>query len=119
MIEYDYIIERDEGNEIKKFRPDKIPKKLENLSYIEGPNSSGKSTLLNIIALGFYGLNNNRLNPALQDKLKNLVNSKHQKLTFSIKIKKKDTSLEITSEKINLDKPDIIVKETTPKGERK
>jgi exonuclease SbcC len=96
MIEYDYLIERDEGDETKEFKPDKIPTKLDNLSYIEGPNSSGKSTLLNIIALGFYGLKNSRINVALQDKLKSLSNSTHQKLSFKIKISSKNADLEIT-----------------------
>ncbi len=119
MIEYDYLIERDEGNEVKEFRPDKIPKKMENICYIEGPNSTGKSTLLNIIALGLYGLKNNRLHPALQDKLKSLVGSNHQKLKFTIKIKNKNGSLEIVSEKLDLNKPEIVVKEISSKGERK
>jgi exonuclease SbcC len=119
MIEYDYLIERDEGDETKEFKPDKIPTKLDNLSYIEGPNSSGKSTLLNIIALGFYGLKNSRINVALQDKLKSLSNSTHQKLSFKIKISSKNADLEITSEKSELGKPEIVVKEITSKGERK
>tara|TARA_Y100000310_G_scaffold96396_1_gene94165 strand:- start:1161 stop:3278 length:2118 start_codon:yes stop_codon:yes gene_type:complete len=111
MIEFDYLLERNEGDEIKKFKPDLIPKKLKNLSYIEGPNSSGKSTLLNILALGFFGLKNKRLNPSLRDNIKSLTESKHQKIKFSISISNKDGSLKLIVDKPNLNQSEIIVKE--------
>ena len=55
MIKINYTIERDEGNEVIEFKPNLIPTELPNIAYIQGPNSSGKSTLLNIIALAFFG----------------------------------------------------------------
>lgn len=120
MINFDYKIVRDEGDEEKLYKPDAIPTKLENITYIEGPNSSGKSTLLNIIALGFYGEKKDSLNVALKDKLRGLVNSHHQNLTFSLEISNKDGSLKLISEKTNPNKPDIIVREISKeKGERK
>ncbi len=111
MIEYDYEIIRDEGDQIKNFKPDKIPTKLNNLIYIEGPNSSGKSTLLHILALSLYGLKNKKTHPALYKKMNNLINAKHQKLKYKVKITSADNSLEIVSEKADLEKPEIIVRE--------
>lgn len=108
MITYDYLLERDYGDEVKTFVPDKIPTALPNLVYIEGPNSSGKSTLLNIMALGFHGLKKDRLNIALKNKLSDLVNSDYQKLKFEVEITNSDGSIKLVSKKEAFDS-DIIV----------
>ena len=120
MINVDYKIIRDEGDEKKIYKPDAIPSKLENIVYIEGPNSSGKSTLLNIIALGFYGDRNTSLNIALIDKLKGLASSMHQSLTFNLEVTNEDGSLKLVSEKKDPNQPNIVVKEISrERGERK
>ncbi|MFX0198244.1 MAG: AAA family ATPase, partial [Candidatus Hodarchaeota archaeon] len=81
MITYDYFIERNlgQGKSIR-FCPKLIPTKLENVVVIEGPNSSGKSTLLNIIALGLFGKKSPRINPILQSRLDSLLDQDHQKI---------------------------------------
>ncbi|MEM0342761.1 MAG: hypothetical protein QXU73_00700 [Thermoplasmata archaeon] len=111
MIEYDYVLERDYGTEKRVFRPSGIPTKLENIVYIEGPNSCGKSTLLNILALGFHGLKKERINPALRNKMNDLVSSKHQKLSFSFRVTHGNGSLVISSSKSDPSDREIIVKE--------
>jgi len=111
MIEYDYTLVRDEEDETKTYKPDKIPTQLDNLVYIEGPNSCGKSTLLHILALSLYGQKNNSIHPSLRDKINNLMDSNYQKLTFSVKITDKNNSLQIISEKKYPDKPEIKVYE--------
>jgi exonuclease SbcC len=111
VITYDYLLKRDYGDEVKTFVPDKIPTALPNLVYIEGPNSSGKSTLLNIMALGFHGLKKDRLNIALKNKLSDLVNSDHQKLKFEVEITNSDGSVKLVSKKETFD-GEIIVHET-------
>lgn len=100
MITYDYTLERDLGNNKKQiFVPDKIPRELPNLVYIEGPNSSGKSTLLNIIALSMYGNKSKKINDILKKKMISLLNSEYQDLSFRIEIQNKDMSLKIISRK--------------------
>ena len=112
MIEYDYEIIRDEGNEKRIFKPDIIPPKLSNLVYIEGKNSIGKSTLLNIIAMGFYGSKlDKKIHKSLLTKINNLLKSNHQKLKFSIKITSNDSKFALVSEKPSFDKAEIIVYE--------
>jgi len=111
MIEYDYKIVRDEKDEKVTFLPSEIPRKLDNLVYIEGPNSSGKSTLLHILALSLHGLKNESIHPALRNKMSNLFESKHQNLTFKVSIIDKTGNLKIESEKKDPLKPEIKVYE--------
>jgi len=98
---------------MQRFTPDKIPSKLPNLVYIEGPNSSGKSTLLNIIALGLFGMKSNRINPVLIGKIGSLLNSDYQQLKFSIQITSESENLILRAEKPDLNRTEIIVKEST------
>lgn len=97
MIEYDYTIKRNEEDEVVVYSPDKIPKQLPNLIYLEGPNSSGKSTLLNMIALGLHGLKKENLNPALKHKMESILDTSYQEVKFEFKIQNKDATLEIIS----------------------
>ncbi|NLT38803.1 MAG: hypothetical protein GXX95_11730 [Methanomassiliicoccus sp.] len=110
MIKVDYLLERNYGDEVKIFKPDRIPNNLPDLVYIEGPNSSGKSTLLNIIALGFYGLKKEKLNVALKNKLNDLINSDHQKLKFEVNITNSEGNVVLTAYRDNFD-GEIRVKE--------
>jgi exonuclease SbcC len=111
MITYDYRLERDIGqSKIRVFEPGIIPKKFDSLVIIEGPNSSAKSTLLNIIALGLYGNRSKRVNPVLQDKLNALLDFNHQHLTFSFKIYCSD-KLVLEVDKKDPKTQEIIVKE--------
>ena len=107
MIEYDYLIRRNEGDREVTYAPKGIPKKLDNLVLIEGPNSSGKSTLLNIIALSLHGLRNKRMNSSLVDKLKSLSSSDHQSLTFKVSISNSDNSLSLIAKKDSEESPEI------------
>lgn len=117
LIEFDYELIRDEEDEMVTYVPDKIPKELPNLVYIEGPNSSGKSTLLNILATGLYGLKQDKLDPALKRQMDNLVHSNHQELEFNFKIGKNN---EIVVESVKSEKnvADIRVYENV-NGEKK
>ena len=114
MIEYDYEIVRtdEDTNEIEVFKPNKIAANLPNLVNIEALNSSGKSTLLNIIALSFFGNKNKKLHPSLLKKINSLLDSNHQNLIFKIKVTNENDTLEILSEKKDADKIDIVVRET-------
>lgn len=111
MIEYNYEIIRNEHDENTVFTPDKIPTTLNNLVRIEGPNSVGKSTLLHILAIGLYGLKNESIPQSLKRKMLNLYDSDHQKLQFNINISNGDKSLQVISQKLNHDVPEIEVYE--------
>jgi len=113
MIKYDYLIDRNLGQgKSRRFYPNQIPTKLENVVVIEGPNSSGKSTLLNIIALGFFGRKSSRINPILKSKLDSLLDLDHQKIRFSVKIVSNNNKLALKSEKVDINGNEIIVEES-------
>ena len=120
MIEFDYRIERieDDKGGIAIYTPDKIPNKLYGLTYIEGPNSIGKSTLLDIIALGFYGLKNSAILDPLKEKMNNLLNSEHQKLLFKVNLTNREGIVNLISEKRSLTHKDIEVYELSNDGRK-
>jgi len=113
MIEYDYTLEQIKDAEGHKdiFTPNFFDTSLPNLVYLKGPNSKGKSTILNILALGFYGLclDSQELSDDLRERILNLVKSDHQKIKFSIKVDNKKIGPPFLVEKPNLDKEEITV----------
>jgi len=112
MIKYDYVIKRDEGDEIRKYMPNLIPNELADVVYIEGPNSSGKSTLLNLIALSFFGLKlkEDELNPSLRERLKNLIESEHQEIQFNIELRNNKLSTYLKTTKSKFSSKDFQVR---------
>ncbi len=113
MITYDYLIDRNlgQGKSIR-FDPAQIPTRLENVVVIEGPNSSGKSTLLNIIALGLFGTKSSRINPILKSKMNSLLDPNHQKIRFSFQITSDHKKLILKSEKTDINVNEFVVKES-------
>ena len=95
MLKYNYTIIRDEGDVTKTYVPNEIPIELPSVVHIQGPNSSGKSTLLNILALGLFAhkLKQDEMPLSLREKLDGLINSDHQKLTFEFEIFNKHLDL--------------------------
>ena len=79
MIDYDYTLQVDEGDEIKEFVP-KIPKQLKNIAFITGPNSAGKSTLMNIIAAGLYGADTDSVNKNLRIDIRDMLDSDYKRI---------------------------------------
>lgn len=108
-MRYDYEIIRDEGREEHKtYTPGPIPMELSDIVEIEAPNSSGKSTLLNIIALAFYGLKNDSIDRTLKKEMQNLYESSHQQLSFNLDVETENEHL--ISEK-SIDSQDINVRD--------
>lgn len=108
MINYTYKIIRNEGDEKVIYEPKLIPQELPSLSYIEGPNSSGKSTLLNIIALGFKGNQRKDISKALISKMNSLMDNSYQQLSFEVNINENDNQLILSKE---IDSEQIIIYE--------
>jgi exonuclease SbcC len=113
MITYDYKIERRiSENKKQTFGPNGIPTELPNVVYIEGPNSSGKSTLLNIIALGLFGLKSNKIDPMLLRRMNTLVSSDYQKLAFKVEISSTEGTPILRSRKSDPNSSEIFLEES-------
>ena len=108
MIECDYEFERFEGNKKKKYTPSKIIRKIENLSYIKAPNSFGKSTFLNLIALGFYAHQNTEVNEVLRSNIRDLLESENQKIKFDLRITNKNKQILISKNELDSKDFDIF-----------
>ncbi|MFX0133130.1 MAG: hypothetical protein ACFFDN_05750 [Candidatus Hodarchaeota archaeon] len=106
------MLRSDTDDEIKRLVPTLIPKELPNIVYIEGPNSVGKSTLLNILSLGLYGLYDNKINNSLRVQMKDLMNKKIQKMTFNFEIYNSDKSVVLKVNKNDFDNTEILLEES-------
>ena len=111
MIKINYQIDRDEGDERVIYRPELLPTEFANVVYIKGPNSSGKSTLLNLIATGFFGqkLSEDELDEILRKKISSLLDIEHQRIAFEINIDNPIIGCVLSSRKLNPETTDISV----------
>lgn len=116
MLEIDYKVDRNEGTKLLTFQPDdKIKTINSNAIYLQAPNAKGKSYLLNILAIGFFGhrldTNQCRISKSLKTSIEDIMNRQDQNLTFNIKLVSKDGNLELISQKENPTSNDIHIKE--------
>lgn len=111
MIKYDYKLERHSGGQIEIFSAVKGLQNLPTAAYVKGPNSLGKSTLLNIIALCFYGhqMADHEIARQLKERLSNLLDIDHQQLTFTAEINNEITGDVLFCEKKNPSTKEIIL----------
>jgi len=71
-----------------------------------GPNSSGKSTMLNIIGVGCDGINNKKIHPSIIEKMNHLMNNDYYHLTFNIEFED-DNGTKLILEKLYENNPKI------------
>ena len=87
MIDYDYRLTIDMGTKKPTYAPVEAYKgPLKNIFRLEGENMSGKSTLMNLIALSSFGLKNSNINKVLQKHLDDMVSDVNTELTFRVRI---------------------------------
>lgn len=86
MLKIDYNIKTNEGIEVVQSEPpDYIREVGGNIVLLEGPGSSGKSTLLNMITLGCFGDKNTSISESIKSGIDDLK-SDYRELWFDIEI---------------------------------
>jgi len=87
MISFDYTLQIDMGTKKTLHVPnEEIPTKLKNIFKIRGPNSSGKSTLMNIIAMAAHGNSNTNLPESIKTRIRDLNSAEYKELEFTIEM---------------------------------
>ena len=86
MLKIDYVVKTDEKVEVvTHHQPDSLTELDKNILLIEGPGSSGKSTLLNMIAIGCFGSDDESLSESTRSNLAELSND-YRDVKFDIQI---------------------------------
>lgn len=112
MIKFDYSLEVDMGTEKRTYRPPKeVPKELKNIFRLQGPNSSGKSTLMNIIAIASHGLTKGKIPPSVKSRMEELVKQDYKDLEFEIIISDPVSKRALRSSK-KKGNPEVYVRES-------
>lgn len=55
-----------------------------------GPNTIGKTTMVNIIGIGADGINNKNIHHSIKEKMEHLMDTKYHEITFSIELESSD-----------------------------
>ena len=92
MITYSYSFSRDEKDKIVTLYPTyKSP--FFNVANLKGESSTGKSTLMNMIALAFWGYDDPKIQKSLRNRVKYIYDSEKIQLDFSIEMTSYDGSV--------------------------
>ncbi len=116
MITIEYELDIDMETETRTYHPPKeISEGLKNIFKLRGPNSSGKSTFMNVVALGSYGLYKGKVPDSIRERMKDLIESEYKNLEFKLVIHDPVTGRILKSEK-KKKYPDIKVSESRDGG---
>ncbi len=98
MIEYDYLLEKNDGYETKKFTP-QFDRSIYNVSTFRGHNSSGKSTFMDLVALTLHGRNSPEVISKLKEKLDYLHDADNSDFIFDLQVDNSNIVLKAKAEK--------------------
>jgi len=125
MIDFKYVLTVDMKTSAPEYRPDpNMPTHLRNIFKISGPNSSGKSTFMNIVALATHGLKTPSITKSIKARIEDLIESDYKTLEFDLRMedpvsktvlraeKKKDTRDITLYESVNGEREKILAPDT-------
>ncbi len=85
MLDIDYVLETDKGLQVRIDTPLESMKHNDgNVFLVQGPSSMGKSSIMNMIAIGCFGESNDSLSESVRSNLRELTSARYRKLTFDI-----------------------------------
>ncbi len=112
MLKVDYCLKTQKGNRLDEHRPrPELNQVNGNILLVQGPSSTGKSTVMNMIALGSYGEFNKDLSDSVITDLKELSSASYRDLEFDIELSDEITKTSLSMSKKS-GKKDIKVVET-------
>lgn len=92
MINYNYSLERNDGFELKSFKP-LFDTSISNVATFRGHNSSGKSTFMDLVALSFYGTDSPEVISKLKEKLRYLKDANNSDFDFKLDVSNQHVTL--------------------------
>lgn len=105
MITYSYTFSRDEKDAIvTKYPTYKSP--FFNVANLKGSSSTGKSTLMNLIALAFWGHDDPNVQKSLRNRVKYIHDNENIELDFNIELSSSDgcrLKSHVVKKKTNMD----------------
>jgi len=111
MMKVDYQLKTQKGSKTDIHYPrDELKEVDGNILLVQGPSSTGKSTVMNMIALGSYGEFNKSLSRSVIADLNELSSASYRDLEFDIELSDKVTSTVLKMSKKSK-KKDITVTE--------
>ncbi len=97
MFQTEYIYKKKDGKEYKsKYPDDKDINK--NIFILSGSNDLGKSTTMQIIAYGLYGLNDEEIKEEIKTKIRRLISEDTEIFQYNFKIKSLDGKISLESD---------------------
>jgi len=119
MIDFNYVLTVDMKTSAPEYKPDpNMPTHLRNIFKISGPNSSGKSTFMNIVALAAHGLKNPAISDSIKVRMKDLIEADYKTLEFKLRMEDPISKTVLRAEK-NRDSNDITLFESINGGREK
>lgn len=95
MFKLNYIYKK-RGSEYQSSYPDS-GNEHHNIFIFKGSNGLGKSTIMQILAMGMFGLNSPELIPEIKNKIRGLIDEDTREFSFSFEIRSADENVHITS----------------------
>ncbi len=97
MFQIEYTYKKKDGKEYKsKYPDDKDINK--NIFILSGSNDLGKSTTMQIIAYGLYGLDNEDIKKEIKAKIRRLISEDTEIFQYNFKIKSLDGTISLESD---------------------
>ncbi len=102
MFKINYVLKRNKS-EYSHVYPDNEKDQNHNIFIFKGGNGLGKSTIMEIIALGLYGHNLKTLSPEIRNKLNRFMDEYTEEFKFELNINSYDEHIKIKSKLDNKD----------------
>ena len=100
MLKIDYTLITEKGAKTRTDTPLEEMKEVNgNVMLVQGPSSMGKSTVMNMIAIGSFGESDESLSNSVRTNLRELTSSSYRDLEFDIELENQYCSTKLSMSK--------------------